>query len=118
LLRSFGIRRAPDSGPAQRRLLAWYTAAGAAVGRVRPRVLRLVPPGDLAQVPALPDNASALSFLNGARDAMIAALGPCDDPYAWCLADVLRGYFALRDPTVPWAAAVARALRRARAADA
>jgi tetratricopeptide (TPR) repeat protein/transcriptional regulator with XRE-family HTH domain len=128
LLRLYARGRSEaEDGEAERlaalgRLLAWYLHTAAAATRLLyPTMVRLpLPPvsGQLP-VPAFPDHAQALAWLDAERPNLVAAVQHAAEhgprPSAWLLADALHGYLWQGMYVVDWSAAAEAALAAAQA---
>jgi tetratricopeptide (TPR) repeat protein len=114
LLRLYASERADDEeggdarGAAVARLQDWYLyTADSAARLLYPGKVRLpLPPAPVAT--AFDGHAQAMDWLDAERPNLLAAIGYAaahgQQPVAWLLADVLRGYFWLRMDTVNWLA--------------
>jgi DNA-binding SARP family transcriptional activator/Tfp pilus assembly protein PilF len=104
---------AADRATATARLFDWYLrTADAAARQLYPSALRLPVPTNDTEVPVagFADPASALGWFDAELANLVATIqytaehGP--HPFAWLLADILRGYFMLRVLPVEWAVTV------------
>ncbi len=91
---------APEAQEALERLLAYYLEhADSACRMLNPPVVRLPDrPAPVSAPPSFPGRAEALNWLAAEQPNLVAAVartaGDGPRPFAWQLADALRGYFA------------------------
>jgi len=118
LLRLYAAERAEAGGTPVHRLLTWYLGVvHTAADLLYPEMARLPGPRGTTR---FADARAALAWLDAERANLVAAIrqtaehGPL--PFAWQLADALRGYFWIQTDGTEWRVAATFGLRAATAA--
>ncbi|MEV1333478.1 BTAD domain-containing putative transcriptional regulator [Micromonospora costi] len=105
----------------ERRLLAWYAhAVSRADRRLRPTAHRVEQPREAppAGLPALPDVAAAVDFLDAEADmiaALLGRIGPDQPDLTWPIIANLRGWLQRRAPRSAWIALASQGIAAAAA---